>query len=350
MTTSKACALPILITRVAICIFAVSQTMLSPLITRIGADFGLGLGGSGFLFTAYYISNIFFCLVTGKIIALIGKRTAMKAGLNLWDTAYVYGMGASEEVLGSFLRTVPRESYIISDKFTPQCADPAADNAVTALYEKSAELLGTDYMDFYWIHNPMDAPKWVTELIPLAKSGKIGKIGLSNHSLAEIKEAAEILAKEGLKISAIQNHYSLLNRSSETSGILDYCKENDIIFFSYMVLEQGALTGKYDTEHPFPEDSDRGRTYNPMLTKLEKLNAGLEEIADRHHVATAQIPVAWAIAKGTLPIIGVTKVYQVEDAAKAALLELTAEEIDAMERLADDISCQVIRYWEKEMK
>ena len=74
-------ALPILITRVAICIFAVSQTMLSPLITQIGAAFGLGLGGSGFRFTAYYISNIFFCLVTGRIIAVIGKRTAMKAGL-----------------------------------------------------------------------------------------------------------------------------------------------------------------------------------------------------------------------------------------------------------------------------
>lgn len=74
-------ALPILITRIAICIFAVSQTMLSPLITQIGAAFGLGLGGSGFLFTAYYISNIFFCLVTGRIIAMIGKRTAMKAGL-----------------------------------------------------------------------------------------------------------------------------------------------------------------------------------------------------------------------------------------------------------------------------
>lgn len=74
-------ALPILITRVAICIFAVSQTMLSPLITQIGAAFGLGLGGSGFLFTAYYISNIFFCLVTGRIIAVVGKRTAMKAGL-----------------------------------------------------------------------------------------------------------------------------------------------------------------------------------------------------------------------------------------------------------------------------
>ena len=75
-----------------------------------------------------------------------------------------------------------------------------------------------------------------------------------------------------------------------------------------MVLEQGALSGKYDTSHPFPADSDRGAVYNPMLPQLEKLNACLKEIADAHGVATAQVPVAWAIAKGTLPIIGVTKV------------------------------------------
>ena len=117
-----------------------------------------------------------------------------------------------------------------------------------------------------------------------------------------------------------------------------------------MVLEQGALTGKYGTEHPFPEDSDRGRTYNPMLPQLEKLNAGLAEIADRHHVAAAQIPIAWAIAKGTLPIIGVTKVYQVEDAVKAAEVELSAEEIETIEKLGDEAQLNVIRYWEKEMK
>ena len=275
---------------------------------------------------------------------------ARKAGLNLWDTAYVYGMGASEKVLGEFLRTVPRDSYLISDKFTPQCADPNAENAVTAMYEASAKLLGTDEMDLYWIHNPVGAPEWTRKLIPLAKTGRIGRIGLSNHSLAEIREAAAILEAEGLKIAAIQNHYSLLNRSSETSGILDYCKENGITFFSYMVLEQGALSGKYDTKHPFPADSDRGAVYNPMLPQLEKLNAGLKEIADKHGVAAAQLPVAWAIAKGTLPIIGVTKVYQVEDAAKAAALELTAGEIDTMERLASETPLNVIRYWEKEMK
>lgn len=275
---------------------------------------------------------------------------AMQAGLNLWDTAYAYGMGTSEKVLGEFLRTVPRDSYLISDKFTPQCANPTVDNAVITMYDTSATLLGTDYMDIYWIHNPVGAPEWTRKLIPLAKMGKIGRIGLSNHNLAEIKEAAEILKKEGLRISAIQNHYSLLNRSSEESGILDYCKENDIAFFAYMVLEQGALSGKYDTRHPFPEGSDRAAVYNPMLPELEKLNACIKEIADKHGVAPAQVPVAWAIAKGTLPIIGVTKVYQVEDAAKAAALELTADEIAAMEKLASGLSLNVIRYWEKEMK
>lgn len=275
---------------------------------------------------------------------------AMAYGLNLWDTAYVYGMGASEQVLGEFLRTVPREDYFISDKFTPQCADLSAENPVTAMYETSAQLLGTDYLDFYWIHNPVGAPEWTRKLIPLAKSGRIGRIGLSNHNLAEIKEAAAILEAEGLRISAIQNHYSLLNRSSETSGILDYCKEHNITFFSYMVLEQGALSGKYDTAHPFPANSDRGRTYNPMLPQLEKLNAGMKEIADRHGVAPAQLPVAWAIAKGTLPIIGVTKVYQVEDAAKAVALELSADEVAQMERLAGETPLNVIRSWEKEIK
>ena len=275
---------------------------------------------------------------------------AIKAGLNLWDTAYAYGMGTSEKVLGEFLRTVPRDSYLISDKFTPQCADPNVENAVIALYETSAKLLGTDYMDVYWIHNPVGAPEWTRKLITLAKTGKIGRIGLSNHNLTEIKEATAILDAEGLKISAIQNHYSLLNRSSETSGILDYCKENGITFFSYMVLEQGALSGRYDTKHPFPADSDRGAVYNPMLPQLEKLNAGLKEIADKHGVAVAQLPVAWAIAKGTLPIIGVTKVYQVEDAAKAAALKLSDDEIDTMEQLAGETPLNVIRYWEKEMK
>ncbi|MBR3244162.1 MAG: aldo/keto reductase [Parasporobacterium sp.] len=175
-------------------------------------------------------------------------------------------------------------------------------------------------------------------------------LGVSNHDLAEIKQANEILKSHGLKLSAVQNHYSLLNRSSEDSGILDYCRENDITFFAYMVLEQGALSGKYDTSHPMPEGSARAETYNPVLDKLEVLNAELKKLADKYNVGPAQIPVAWAIAKGTLPIIGVTRTGHALDAVKAANVALTAEETAELERVADSLELNVIRFWEKEMK
>ena len=275
---------------------------------------------------------------------------AMELGLNLWDTAYVYGMGKSEEVLGEFLRTSNREDYVISTKFTPQLAEMFEANEVTSMYENSAKILGVDEIDIFWIHNPVGAPDWTKKLVETAKQHDIKMIGVSNHNLAEIKEANEILKEAGLKLGAVQNHYSLLNRSSEDSGILEYCQENDIIFFSYMVLEQGALSGKYDTAHPFPEGSDRANAYGDSLAEIEELNKAIAEIAEAHDAKVAQLPIAWAVAKGTLPIIGATKVHHVEDAAEAVEIELTDDEIRTMEELADKANVNTIRIWEKEMK
>lgn len=278
-------------------------------------------------------------------------ETAMKNGLNLWDTAYAYGMGTSEKVLASFLEGLPRESYLISDKFTPQCADASNPHAMRDMIEMQQRLMGLDSFDIYWIHNVWDAPKW-TEALAKYYAGKenVPMLGVSNHNLAEIKQANEILKSHGLRLSAVQNHYSLINRSSEASGILDYCKENGIVFFSYMVLEQGALSGQYDTAHPMPAGSARAQAYNPILDKLEVLNDELKKLAEKYRVGTAQIPIAWAIAKGTLPIIGVTKTSHVEDAVKAANITLTAEETAALEKVADSLGLNVIRFWEKEMK
>ena len=275
---------------------------------------------------------------------------SMELGLNLWDTAYVYGMGKSEEVLGEFLRTSNREDFVISTKFTPQLAEMFEANEVTSMYENSAKILGVEDIDIFWIHNPVGAPDWTKKLVETAKEHDIKMIGVSNHNLAEIKEANEILKDAGLKLGAVQNHYSLLNRSSEDSGILEYCKENDIIFFSYMVLEQGALSGKYDTSHPFPEGSDRANAYGGSLAEIEELNKAIADIAENHNAKVAQLPIAWAIAKGTLPIIGATKVHHVEDAAEAVDIDLSDDEIKTMEELADKANINTIRIWEKEMK
>ena len=277
--------------------------------------------------------------------------TAMENGLNLWDTAYAYGMGTSEKVLAGFLKGLPRESYLISDKFTPQCADASSATALKDMIEMQLGLMDLDRFDVYWIHNVSGAPKWTEELAKYFEGkDNVPLLGVSNHNLAEIKQANEILKAHGHKLSAVQNHYSLINRSSENSGILDYCKENDIHFFAYMVLEQGALSGKYDTKHPMPEGSARAETYNPVLDKLEILNEELKKLADKYGVGMAQIPVAWAIAKGTLPIIGVTKENQVLDAVKAANISLTDEEVSSLEKVADSLELNVIRFWEKEMK
>ena len=278
-------------------------------------------------------------------------ETAMKNGLTLWDTAYAYGMGTSEKTLASFLKGLPRESFLISDKFTPQCADAASSTAMKDMIEMQLRLMDIDRFDIYWIHNVVGAPHWTEELAKYFEGrSDVPLIGVSNHNLEEIRQADAILRAHGLKLSAVQNHYSLINRSSEESGILDYCAQNSVHFFAYMVLEQGALSGEYDPEHPMPEGSARAQTYNPILDKLAVLNAELKRLAQKYGVAPAQIPVAWAIAKGALPIIGVTKESHVLDAVKAAGVTLAAEDVCGLEKLADSLRLNVIRFWEKEMK
>lgn len=131
---------------------------------------------------------------------------------------------------------------------------------------------------------------------------------------------------------------------------MDYCKENGIAFFAYTVLEQGALSGKYDTDHPFPEDSDRAKKYNPILPQLTELVAAMKEIGEAYGLSAAQVGTAWTIAKGTLPIIGVTKVRHIEDAVKATGITLTPEEILSLENLADKANVSTIREWEKKME
>ena len=276
-------------------------------------------------------------------------EAAMKAGLNLWDTATVYGMGESEKILGTFVAGEKREDVEVSTKFTPQLAE-VYENSVEKMALASIERMGCDYIDIYWIHNPMDVERWTPGLIPLLQSGKVKRVGVSNHNIAEIRRANEILGEAGFKVSAVQNHFSLLYRSSEKGGVLDYCKENGIEFWAYMVLEQGALSGKYNKENPLPEESDRGKKYNPVLPQLEALTNEMTAIGKKYGASCSQIGIAWAIAKGTLPIIGATKERHVVEAAEATDIELTAEEVARLEALADATGIDTRGGWEHTME
>ena len=218
---------------------------------------------------------------------------AMKAGLNLWDTATVYGMGESEHILGTLAKAVKREDVQISTKFTPQLAE-MFDNNVEKMADASIERIGCGYIDIYWIHNPMDVERWTPGLIPLLQSGKVKRVGVSNHNIKEIQRANEILGAAGFKVSAVQNHFSLLYRSSEKGGVT--------------------------------------------------------AIGQKYGASCSQIGIALAIAKGTLPIIGATKERHVIEAAEAAKIQLTAEEISKLEALADVTGIDTRGGWEHSME
>ena len=273
---------------------------------------------------------------------------AQAAGFTLWDTAIVYGMGRSETLLGKVLKRFPRGDYLLSTKFTPQAAG-AGEDPVADMLEQSLECLSTDYIDLYWIHNPADVARWTPRLIPLLKSGKVRSVGVSNHNLSEIKLADEILGEAGFRVEAIQNHYSLLYRGSEQAGILDYCRNRDIPFFAYMVLEQGAMTGKYSPDNPLPEGTNRAQAYNSMLPQLKSLTDKLASIGQSRNAAAPDVATAWAIAKGTTPIIGVTRPDYIDGLVRATSITLSGDEIAELEALADAANVNTRGWWEKEM-
>ncbi|MEZ2131771.1 MULTISPECIES: aldo/keto reductase [unclassified Sinorhizobium] len=300
-------------------------------------------GDSGEIGNGYFGSHL-----TQADLEEVADR-AHAAGFSLWDTAIVYGMGRSETVLGEVLKRFARSDYQLSTKFTPQAAG-IGDDPVADMLEQSLARLGTDYIDLYWIHNPADVARWTPHLIPLLKSGKVKHVGVSNHNRGEIELANQILGEAGFRVEAIQNHYSLLYRSSERAGILDYCRNHGIPFFAYMVLEQGALSGKYSPENPLPEGSNRAETYNGILPQLKALTDKLASIGQKRGAAAPDVAAAWAIAKGTTPIIGVTKPLHVNGLVRASSITLTTDEIAELEALADAANVNTRGWWEQEMQ
>ncbi|MBN3566880.1 aldo/keto reductase [Burkholderia cenocepacia] len=300
-------------------------------------------GDSGEAGNGYFGSS----LTRAGLEAVADKAHA--AGFSLWDTAMVYGMGRSETVLGEVLKRFARSDYRLSTKFTPQAAGTGAD-PVADMLERSLARLGTDYVDLYWIHNPADVARWTPHLVPLLESGKIKHVGVSNHNLGEIEQADRILREAGFRVEAIQNHYSLLYRDSERAGILDYCRDRGIPFFAYMVLEQGALSGKYGPAHPLPEGSNRAQTYNRVLPRLKALTDALAAIGRKRGAAAPDVATAWALAKGTTPIVGVTRPDHVDGLARASRITLAADEIAELEALADAADVNTRGWWEHEMQ
>ena len=269
---------------------------------------------------------------------------AVQNGFVFWDTAEVYGMGNSEKLLGEFIKD-SKEQILLSTKYFP--GKKYEQGKIAQALQNSVSRLQIDAPDIYWLHNSNHYKENMEECILLLKQNKIKSIGLSNFRYSEIVEAFEIANRAGLKISGIQNHFSLLHYTDEQKKIVEWCDHNDVIYFAYMVLEQGALSGKYDYKNHFPLFSTRNFFFGK--SKFRKINSLIElirELGKKYNVDPSQIPIAWAINKNVVPIVGLTSPSHVTSLAEGVSIKLSDQDIEVLEQTAKETNIIYNCSWE----
>lgn len=264
-------------------------------------------------------------------------RAAIENGVTLLDTAFIYGPGRSEELVGEVVKEYNREDVVIATKGahyfdgdeTKLSNDP---EFLKEQVENSLKRLQTDYIDLYYIHFPDEntpKDKAVATLQELKEQGKIKAIGVSNFSLEQLKEAN----KNG-HVDVVQLEYNLLNRENEE--ILNYTAENNITFIPYFPLVSGLLAGKYDENTTFNDlradnPEFQGERFKENLKKVDKLR----DIAKEHNVEVAHIVLAFYLTKPSLDVIipGAKRKDQVIDNLKTLDVKLTKENLETIESL-----------------
>ena len=262
---------------------------------------------------------------------------AHEMGVNLIDTAEVYGGGHSEEVVGKALKRIGREEMVVATKVA---GSHLAYDSVIKACGKSIKRLGIDAIDLYQIHWPC-----VYEQVPLSetmkaleklwKSGKIRAIGVSNFAIRDLKEARSALSKTDIVSNQVQ--YSMIHREIEKE-VLPYCQKEKITVLAWAPLGEGALTGKYSKGHT-PKDPFREHHhfFTPgNIRAIAKLVEKLEKIGKARGVTPSQVALNWLLKKsGVVPIPGAKNPKQAGQNARAIGWTLSAAE---MSRITEAIA------------
>jgi aryl-alcohol dehydrogenase-like predicted oxidoreductase len=265
-------------------------------------------------------------------------RTSLAAGINLIDTAEIYGSGRSERLLGKFLKTT-QQPVIVATKFFPIPYRLTKKSVVRALHG-SLERLGLDHVDLYQLHWPnpvISNDRYIEGLAMAVQAGLTLTVGVSNYNLNQMQQARNILSKHGIPLASNQVEFSLLDRGIERNGLLKKCEETGVRLIAYSPLAKGMLTGKYSIENPPP--GPRGRKYAPILKNLPQLIALMTEIGEGHAGKTpSQVALNWVICKGALPIPGAKTAQQADQNNGAVGWHLTTEEMQALELAGDKLA------------
>jgi aryl-alcohol dehydrogenase-like predicted oxidoreductase len=263
-------------------------------------------------------------------------QASIDAGVNLFDTAEVYGGGESERIIGRLLAADPavRRSSVIATKFMPAPWKLDVRRAMRAAAMASLDRLGIERIDLYQIHGPVSLRSQqvlADALAELHRDDLVASVGVSNYSVREMRSMHRALAGRGVPLGSNQIEFSPLRRMPETSGLLAACAELGVVPLAYSPLGQGRLTGKYSAQNPPP--GKRTFSAHPMEL-VDQVVATLRRLGERHDRSPGQVALRWIIQKGAVPIPGAKHAAQARENAGALGWELDAEEMAAVDAVA----------------
>ncbi|QXJ33965.1 aldo/keto reductase [Saccharolobus shibatae] len=290
-------------------------------------------------------------------------KRAYDEGVNFIDTANRYHgamapvdlahVGNAERIVGEFLKTVNRESVVISTKVRGKMGEFANGEGLSRKHihwqiKESLKRLGTSYIDLYFIHWPdPDTPKLETlkTLNSLVNNGLVYYLGVSNHSAIDVMEFLHLSERYNLeKFVVMQEKYNMLERDIEKDKV-DIARRYGLAIMAYSPLAQGFLTGKYTDRNGWKVEELSRATISEDLKKRYftdanlKMLLGLKDIASELGITLSQLAIAWLLKRGeqlgvtVIPLIGASKVEHLEDNLSALNVNLRDEYMKRIEEI-----------------
>jgi len=271
-------------------------------------------------------------------------QKALELGINFFDTANVYSIGRSEEILGRAVREfADRDEVVIATKLHGQMREGPngqglSRKAILSEIDHSLQRLGTDYVDLYQIHRwdyqtPIE--ETMEALHDVVKAGKARYIGASAMFAWQFQKALHVAERHGwTRFVSMQDHLNLIYREEERE-MLPLCRDQKIGVIPYSPLASGRLTRDWSSESTLRSETDQiAKTkYDATSEADRQVVERVAEVADKYEVPRVHIALAWLLQKEpvTAPIVGATKITHLEAAVGALSVTLTEEEVTYLE-------------------
>ena len=271
-------------------------------------------------------------------------KKALELGINFFDTANVYSIGASEEILGRALKDFSkREEVVIATKVHGKMREGPnggglSRKAIFGEIDNSLKRLETDYVDLYQIHRwdyqtPIE--ETMEALHDVVKAGKARYLGASAMWAWQFQQALHAAEQHGWpRFVSMQDHLNLIYREEERE-MLPLCRDQGIGVIPYSPLAAGRLTRDFTAETTLRSETDQiaKSKYDAIAATDQLVVKRVAEIAEKHGVPRVHIALAWLLQKQpvTAPIIGATKITHLEDAVGALSVKLTPEDVTYLE-------------------